>query len=475
MSTFQTEFSIKPGIKLTDFEDIVIEWISGNQYSALKRQLASLVGNADDRTVRDDSGEALVFKRLTDSKGFIAGARHEIPDDAQRLWRTEVVCRVQEGLASAVSVRVQCLATDLSVRAKPPKRPYIVKLMLHNAWPISAGKIFVSDTPFLFPASEAAEIAEAVSGTAGLSHPVVYLSRDDNDELALDPDKLAYDLGGVAHVLVEPSRLFSFKLMDLTDGKNPYGGTVGISVSGGGCIKRLFIGSEIRDGRELERAVISFASQIVSSQRLALGCDWQNLQELQTFRAKSEIESQVDAKVNAYIEAFDQENRSLKEKVRLLEEEIAELAKVGGRDESDRGLRVGSAPEIYPGEVRDRLRFGIECLLSAQKLESARAKFVLQGLLAEYPYSGGARALYEQIKAAGKDTSEMPQRLGGLLSGLSFESRSDGKHTVFSPPEGLGGIGPITVPKSPSEYKAGRNLASDVINEFSLNDVLGKK
>ena len=58
--------------------------------------------------------------------------------------------------------------------------------------------------------------------------PVVYISSTQNDNYYIDPDELSKKLYGIAFVYKEPNSSFSKNLKNITNGKNPYNGTVGI-------------------------------------------------------------------------------------------------------------------------------------------------------------------------------------------------------------------------------------------------------
>jgi hypothetical protein len=58
--------------------------------------------------------------------------------------------------------------------------------------------------------------------------PIIYISASEKDKYALIPDRLARNLCGAAHVVVEPSRLFSRRLRHEVDSRNIYGGMIGV-------------------------------------------------------------------------------------------------------------------------------------------------------------------------------------------------------------------------------------------------------
>ncbi|MEZ5684544.1 MAG: hypothetical protein R3D78_00960 [Paracoccaceae bacterium] len=75
---------------------------------------------------------------------------------------------------------------------------------------------------------------------------------------------MARDLAGVAHVVCEPSREFSFRLRDRVDGENVYNGTLGVAVPGGGFVHRAYLGKAIPDEKALVERVKSVAVTICS-------------------------------------------------------------------------------------------------------------------------------------------------------------------------------------------------------------------
>lgn len=473
MAIFQTEFKVKSSLKAEEFDDIVIEWIQGMQSTELAEKVSELSSAPESWSAIGEGNESLLYRRVKKNDGLIVGVRHELPDDQGRIWRTEVVFRHISG-AAAVGVKAQCLTKDFAARVRAPKRPYIIKLMLRDAWPNQSSHFQVNDVPAYISEGDIERIVESLCGRGDHRLPVVYVSRNDDNRLALDVEKLAYDLGGLAHVVVEPSRAVSFKLMSMTQHRNPYGGTVGVAVASVGLIRRFYIGGAIADENDLGKAVISFLVEIVSACDFVLGADWQTLQEIQTEVARNQVTSTKDAAVDEYLKAFDQENKELKELVELLSFELNELkmhaasSLTGGADGT---LSTGSVPELYPGEVKDRLRVAVEAALSGSKVTSERTVYLLKTLLGLFPFTGGAKSLIEQIKAAGRDSTEMPSRMGYLLTSLGFSRRVEGKHTVYSPPSELGGLGSVTISKTPGDYRSGMNMAADVTKSLALQEV----
>ncbi len=215
MAQFFTEFPCKNSIENTAFTECVVTWLKGVQGSTILDKLTECIGTKgddDEVYVASQSGESLVFRRVEEESGrYAIGFRHELPDEQGHLWRTEAVLRHSDP-DSFVTVRVTCLSTEDGTLVLEPKRPYLVKLMLQQAWGADDGDVVVADHPHMISESQLNLASKAVLGEASLLLPTVYVSARQDEEYAVDIDKLAYDLGGIAHVLVEPNRDFSFRL-----------------------------------------------------------------------------------------------------------------------------------------------------------------------------------------------------------------------------------------------------------------------
>src|SRR5690606_35895810 len=145
-----------------------------------------------------------------------------------------------------VRLRTQCIATTPGARLDTPRKPYLIKALLKSGWGGTDQGIAVSDQPVWLEGTDAG-IATAKLVTLGEAAkwlPTVYVSATGNGSWLLsrqEIETLAYDLGGIAHVVVEPDRAFSFDLRDATEARNAYGGTVGLSVPGQGIARRYYL------------------------------------------------------------------------------------------------------------------------------------------------------------------------------------------------------------------------------------------
>lgn len=428
--------------------------------------------------IRTESGEELRFRSHDEGQGKSAiGFRHEFPDDQGRLWRTEVVCRscaAPDG-QDLIRLRTQCIARVAGARLDAPRKPFLLKTIISDGWGGADQLLTVSDQPILLQDhDDGLALAQTVTaGEVSLYLPVIYFSSASRSGWALSEaqiKRLAYDLGGVAHVMVEPSRSFSFRLRDLTDAKNVYGGAVGVVLPGRGVVRRFFLGGQFAGSHELADVLHGFAFAL-RSQMPAEGWDWTELQE-QALRQQRERErSRLTA---AETEAlYEQEVAALREQVAELKDALAGDSLVAGDDPEETLLPPSVAsrlgPEIYPGEVIDRLRAAAKTAITRAEQEGldARSKLMLQRFAALAP-SAGLVELQEDLKRVTKDPNRMSHELSELLCRHGYGKKPQSKHLILEPRDGFQGMETLSISTSPSDVRGLKNMRKQVERALGL-------
>lgn len=328
----------------------------------------------------------------------------------------------------------------------------------------------VSDQPIWLDSNEEGlSTASAVTtGDATKWLPVVYVSATGKSTWILgqrEIEKLAYDLGGIAHVVVEPDRAFSFSLREQTSARNAYGGTLALSSPEQGIVRRYYIGWQIQDGIELA-ATIREAASTLRSQMPSFGWDWTELQE-QALRAQRASEkSRLTAAESEQL--YLEEIANLQDRIRQLDQALSALpADSVGTDEgefsSDNLIRrIG--PEIYAGEVSDRLRLAARTTLSVadQIGLDPRSKVILQRVLDRLPLSPALAELSQDLARATKDPKRVASELTSLLARHGYSKKSDNKHIRMEAKEMFEGLDAITIPKTPSDHQGLKNLQKQI-------------
>ena len=393
------------------------------------------------------------------------------------MWRTEAVLRAFPGRASLLRVRAQCLAVETLVRLEVPKRTHLIRMILEEGQAIEDGLLAPSLQPHFLPDDEdGSGLAEKiVSGGASVYLPTVYVSAIEGGRWALDARAiraLARDLAGVAHVVCEPSREFSFRLRDRVDGENVYNGTLGVAVPGGGFVHRAYLGKAIPDEKALVERVKSVAVTIRSQMPKVGGWDWLDFQD-EILRRQREIDrNRLSAEEN---EKLWNDELALKE-ARIQELE-AELCDARNAPLQAPVSAIGNGtflpvlkPEIYSGEFSDRIRAALEFCLEkgADSGWDKRSLAVFEEILGALTPSPALNELREDLKRATRDAARLNGELRRLLARHGFEFKSDNKHSRMEPGPEYVGLESVTLMKTPGDHRGLMNLCAQIEANLGL-------
>lgn len=272
MIPFATEFPIKSMPTKAKFIAQVVAWLRGTEYSTVLDDKHRQELDSETAYLRSRSSEELRLREISSDNILEAiGFRHDFPDNKGRLWRTEAVVRrnLDHVDQDILRIRTQCIARELGAHLETPKKPYLVKMVLADDWGGLDGSLKADGAPhWLKNDGDSLALARDLTfGRASRYLPTIYVSATDSAHWQLSKseiEKLAFTLGGIAHVVVEPDRKFSFLLRDETDGINVYDGTICIALPNQGIVRRYYLGWRLQTSSDLFSAVRSAAFAIRS-------------------------------------------------------------------------------------------------------------------------------------------------------------------------------------------------------------------
>ncbi len=350
-----------------------------------------------------------------------------------------------------------------------PKRTHLLRSLIDNQRVRADGPLHIRTTSHdLAEAVADLDLASRIAqGTSGAELPVLYLSRRDDGTLALSETavtKLALDLCGVTHVVVEPSRGFSFDIREKSGGRNVYGGTLGLSLPGRGFVRRLYLGPALPDEAALSETARRTAVDLRTAMPTALGWDWHDLQDeiLREQRARDRNRlsgAEKEALWQAEVQSLEEKNRELQAQVDALR--AAERDQE--QEEPPTALPDLDFAEAYPGEIRDRLRAAAQLIQEVGPNRGWDARSLsLFGVLASWSASPGLTELREELKRATNDSKKAADAVERLLLRHGYGFKSDNGHPRLAALDGFSGLQAVTLSKSPSDYRAGENLRGQV-------------
>ncbi len=485
MGTFATEFPVTPALDRKAFIEELILWLRGNQNSTIFDGQPDLDADSDSAHLKAASGEEVRVRQLSSNGLLLAiGFRHDLPDEFGRIWRTEAVVRrgILDGSHGVLRLRTQCIARKSEVKLEEPRKPYFVKRLLNENFGGVDGVLNTTDKPIWLEDNDnsALLVSEISLGRTFGFLPVIYISTYKQSDWLLTKDqieKMAYDMGGIAHVVVEPNRAFSFKVRDLSNGTNAYGGVLGIAAPKRGIVRRISVGWQLPSVVDVMGAAKVFCTQL-RTHMPADGWDWTELQEhiLREQRARERNRLSSDQIEQIYVEEIE----NLKERIVELETRNSQVAssdlnlRIKPVDFNDL-LRQQLGEEVYLNEFSDRLRFSAE--LSVQDAAriglDPRSVAVLQAFVKKLPVSKEVEELREELKKAARDQGRSTESFGKVLRRHGYQDKSDNKHVKLEAKAGFTGLGPITLPKTPSDHRGAENMRKDIERVLGISK-LGK-
>lgn len=462
MLSFATEFPVDGSRSARDFLAAVREWLLGSPHTAFEADDLAQLDAAEQWSARK-SNELIEVLQQTSANAECAAVRYTKLDRGLDWVSTLVFARASP--SGWVGIRTSVESQHPAARLPAAKKPVFVRTFLDRLGGGDDGDLRVQGTAILLANSDVDSAARAISGRAGCRMPVVYVSARFQGGHVVNPASLADQLSGMAHVLVEPNRPFSFRLMQDVSGQNVYGGTVGIYWPDGGGRRSFFLGREFENPAELERAIIEEDRTALTNRRPLARVTWPAVQEQVSRKVFAALREQGSTELDKYIDEFDKELAAKKAALEDAEREIGRLSSEVRRNQAQAPMQAGlslkmsSEQDFYPGEILGIVRDALADAVGRVPTDSRRMH-VLQSLVDANPPTGEAEAMRNQLKTLLRDFRGLDARVRSALKELGFEITEDGKHhkMVFQGDDRY----TFTMPKSGSDHRGGLNLAGDI-------------
>ncbi|MCE7903021.1 MAG: hypothetical protein DYH20_10320 [Gammaproteobacteria bacterium PRO9] len=462
MLSFATEFPVDGSRTAAEFLAAVREWLLGSPHTSFEQ--GDLVGfDSDEQWARRKSNESIEVLTYNAAGTESAAVRYARVDRGLEWVSTLVFARSSP--SGWVGIRTSVESQHPAARLPVAKKPVFVRTFLDRLGGGNDGDLRVQSTAIVLANSDIDTASRAISGKAGCRMPVVYVSARFQGGHVVDANSLADQLSGMAHVLVEPNRPFSQRLMQEVGGQNVYGGTLGIYWPDGGGRRSFFLGPEFENPHELERAVVDEVRSALANRRPLARVTWSAVQERLSRKVYAALREQGSTEVERYVEEFDKEIAAKRAELDDAEREIArlnaEVRKYQAQSPMQAGLslRMSTEQDLYPGELLGIVRDALADSVSRVPSDSRRMH-VLQSLVAANPTTGEAEALRNRLKTLLRDFRSLDGRVRSALQDMGFAISEDGKHykVVFQGDDRY----TFTMPKSGSDHRGGLNLAGDI-------------
>lgn len=462
MITFSTEFPLNSKNSASDVLRLACEWVTGSPHTELPDSAFDSLPVDEAFEVREGQ-ESAVIAVAHASDHEIAGLQYRRFERGLE-WTTSIVAR-KDATETLFSLQVSCEAVGTAVHLPAPKKPYFIKQALAVLGGGTDGQIPVGDRPLYLGEADSEIAAALIKGVANNRLPIVYLSAAFDGTLSVDPRGLAQFVSGLAHVVVEPSRAFSAELREAVNGRNVYGGTLGVYWPQSSARKSYYPGRFGGDVRALQRAVSDDLRQALANRRLTTSCTWSHLQEQLSRLRVERLRKDGSLSIDEYAQAFDAELKAKDHRLTEAEAEIQRLnveirrLSAGAGSSSARLLALGKEHDLYPHEIQDLV---ISVLQGAARnlKDGSRRQHIVHDLLEANSLNGESASIESQIKAAMRTYRDMDAKTRGLLNDVGFAISEDGKHYKITFRGDSRYM--FALPKTSSDHRAGKNMVSDI-------------
>ena len=434
-------------------------------------------------------GNSRVSMNIESSEDAV-GIQTIVPDgEDNSRWSTEFVLNTKENILTVCVDRL-CSSKDTMVKRRV-FAPKVLSDLIDDGLIRDGERLFLSK-PLLMGEKEAEFVSDILTGRRKYSLPVVYLSRNELNELTLDPENVMAQLKGCAVFIIQQDESTNRHLKKLTDCNNPYGGAGKILFPDGSYRKLFPSGYGKIDPADViisvhrywrNRSLEGYTFNDVRVAVMKENSLQKAIQIAEKDRAHQEekelLESQKDAlskEVDEVYSTFDSEVGEKEREIAKHEERVASLQKeLDAKEAEILGLKkkleskseipllyYGEEGDIYVGEIKDLV---MKAITEYSKNVSGRREKIFMDILdSNGGYQGLADDRIKRLKTAFRSGGGLTPALRKELTSLGFDIIDDGKHYKLV----YGGDSRYftSLSRTPSDVRSGKNAVTYIINSM---------
>lgn len=466
MSEFATELRLNPWVTIGDFWGLVSEWILGMKRTSFRPEDLELnFGQISEHVIEKESERISIYVVDIDG-GEAVGVSYSFLDENNIVWISELVA-TKESEKFLLSIRVFRQSTGVKFHLPSPQRPFIIKMLFSGDWKPCDGTIPLKTTPIPVEKGQEGLFVELVGGSYANRLPIVYASRvRRNNCYAVDIKSLAFDLGGMAHVLYDQENSVAAEIATRIGDRSPLDGQIAIYWPDEAGLTIYQADAPDMSRNQLKKKIVRDIFEVVSSRRITPCLSLQFVQEIHSKTTIESLKRAGSKDLSEYIDNFDIEIAAKDKRIQDAEEEISRL-KSRLRSKAAAAPPEGAAvsfnlryeKDFYPGELREFALRAFEQSLANSEKESRR-NHIMKDLVDSNASSGVHAHLRENLKSALKGYGGLDPRVRKELREIGFDIEEDSKHikiTFFGDQRYL-----FVMPKTPSDHRSGANMISDI-------------
>lgn len=409
---------------------------------------------------------SVAFRHYKDDEIELSACRLENREQ-NIVWLTDCIFLCENGNKSLL-VQLNANRRNFNVRFPRAHKPYLVRKFVELGYCSDDYGIPVVDKPLVVETGYYDDCVSIMNGNHRCKMPSVYISCDYWGKTALTPEYLAQQLGGIAHVFVESSYETALKLREDTNSNNAHTGYVGIYFPGTKYFQKRSLDYYSND-RELAYEIIGAVWESLINCLDSSTHNWTQIAVLQARQKMAEWKNTSEndqKKLDDFMTAFDGENETLRGQIDELNQQLYALkaerdslkSALNSKSEEACFYKTGKDPDLYLSERNDLL-FSILSQVRDRFDTNSRAYAIISSLLEANPRAGSCARVVEEVNSVFRNGEQLSQNSKARLESIGFTIEEDRRHykLIFHDPRYT-----FTVSKTPSDYRGGRNLVSDI-------------
>lgn len=471
MLLFSTILKIDKSLTRDDFLNLVIEWNQGSPHE--NNVIPNLNWDGSYNQKFGDETISLEFKEYRNEE--IVAVRYVKKLDDGIIWKTDYIMNFKD---YKMSIMLDRSFTEDAIGVDPSfTTPLFIRLLIEKGYVVNDNDLPILMNPHLISCENLSVLTAVINGTKFYDLPVVYVSKTFSNNNPIDVNKLAYALKGVAHIFVQGDHGTNTFIREQCNSTNEYNGAIGIYYQSDVVKHKRFLNYEYFDPtitrQNILKEIINFTNQQsidplytwdgVLTSLLRDRFESQKSKRTKAERTKEETEELLDSFSNDFDE-LTEENGRLRSSISDLESELAFYRDAfNNKTVNDSGfLSSGSEKEFFQDEKKEFILSVLSDSLVSIK-DNTRKKHIIQDIIQQNNSEEVLSKKREEVKRLITDYSGLTGKLKQDLKQLGFTISDEGKHyklTYFDDNRYT-----ITMAKTPSDGRAGKNNVSEINNK----------
>lgn len=460
-----TKLYLKNEVTNEDLEKLIIKWVTGSPHYHFENLEEELINNGENGIESIEKTQKFFVTSYNDNSTDIKIYKLNNQNN-KTLWSTECAV-VFNDKNKYITISLRCDIQEYNSQLPHKHKPYIIKMLVESGFCKSDGTLPVSDTPIYISDNNINDIANMMKTGKPFNLPIVYLSKNFND-YSVDPNKLAIWLSGIAHVVVEDSKEWSFKLRDLTNKKNAHNGYVGVYYPKT-TLYDLFARASHKEKKKHAINISCNVQQALVNYENPDEYTWnkiihlQNKEKINTLKTSGEETKQ---ELQEFIDSFQSINDDLNDKVRSLKAQL-DIYKnmVKNSKQECTLLNSGEEDEFYAGEKKD-LVLSLLNQIKDKINEDTRCFELLDSILKANEYNGCGKHIFKQLKTILNTSEKLSKSSKSDLKEIGFDVIEDNAHPKLIFHNNQKYKFPIS--GTPGSSRDGKNLNSDICKKLDI-------